>query len=201
MWFLVPAGVLVGVAILTPIRLIMARYLLCAVPGGVLLVAVALRSVEPDRARRVIVLVFAILAIVDFASPSKSGDFRGAAAAASTVADGNTVVLVNGRFQESMEPGWYTDPSREGLLAAPTSYYPVPGDVVPLPVNLTMANVDFFRSRVETALSGRSHAVVIGESGSSYWPWFDEYMHQQGWSSTPVATVSLFTVMEYRRAG
>jgi mannosyltransferase len=201
MWFLVPAGVLVGIAIVTPVRLIMARYLLCAVPGGVLLAAVALRSIEPARARRIIILVFAILAIVDFASPWKSGDIRGAIAGVRSVADADTVVLIDGRFQESMEPSWYTDPERQGLLTSATSFYPTPGRVVPLPVNLTSANVDFFRARVDAALTDEDHAVVVGETGSSYWPWFDEYMHEHGWSSTPVATVSLFTVTEYRRSG
>jgi mannosyltransferase len=200
-WFVVPAGVLVGIAILTPVRLIMARYLLCAVPGGVLLTAVALRSIDPPRPRRIVILVFAILAIVDFASPWKSGDMRGAAAAVRTVADDDTIVLIDGRFQESMEPSWYTDPERQGLLTAATSFYPVPGRVVPLPVNLTTDDIDFFRSRVDTALVGADHAVVVGETGSSYWPWFDEYMSEHGWSSTPVATMSLFSVVEYRRDG
>jgi hypothetical protein len=42
---------------------------------------------------------------------------------------------------------------------------------------------------------------VVGETGSSYWPWFDEYMSEHGWSSTPVATMSLISVVEYRRDG
>ena len=78
-WFLIPSGVLVGLAIVSPVRLIMARYLMIAAPGGVLLAALLLRSLEPASVRRIVILVFAILCLLTFSTPVKSGDFRGAA--------------------------------------------------------------------------------------------------------------------------
>src|SRR6266566_984359 len=182
-WFVIPAAVLIGLAIVTPIRLVSARYLLCAVPGVVLLAAVAVRILEPPQVRRIIVLVAVILSVLDLASPVKSGDIRGAAELARSVADEHSIVLINAGFEESLQHDWYTDPERRGLLIAATSYYPVPGTVVPLPVNLDETTLDFVRAQVGNSIAEANDVIVIIETGSSYGPWFDEYMARRGWTS------------------
>jgi hypothetical protein len=198
-WFLIPSGVLVGLAIVSPVRLIMARYLMIAAPGGVLLAALLLRSLEPASVRRIVILAFAILSLLTFSTPVKSGDFRGAAELARSVADERSVVLIRSGFVESLQPSWYSDPERQGLLTAAASFYPLPGTVVPLPASLDENTVGLVRAQVASAIGGSDDVVVISLTGSSFEPWFDEYMRERGWTSHVVGDVNLFTVTEFAR--
>jgi hypothetical protein len=198
-WFLIPAAVLIVLGILTPIRLVTARYLLCAAPGGALLAALVIRIFEPPQVRRIIIMVVVILSVLDLASPVKSGDMRGAVALARSVADEHTIVLINAGFEESLQPDWYTDPERVGLLTAATSFYPVPGMVVPLPVRLDLTTLDFVRTQVGESIAGSNDVIVISDSGSAYGPWFEEFMGHRGWTGRHVGDVNLFTVTEFTR--
>ena len=198
-WFLIPSGVLVGLAIVSPVRLIMARYLMIAAPGGVLLAALLLRSLEPASVRRIVILVFAILSLLTFSTPVKSGDFRGAAELVRSVADERSVVLIRSGFVESLQLSWYRDPERQGLLTAAASFYPLPGTVVPLPASLDESTVGLVRAQVASAIGGSDDVVVISLTGSSFEPWFDEYMRERGWTSHVVGDVNLFTVTEFTR--
>ena len=73
-------------------------------------------------------LVIVLVSVVDVVSRYKSGDIRGAIALAGSVADDRTVTFLGYGFQESLQPAWYDDEVRKGLLTAPTSYYPLAGD-------------------------------------------------------------------------
>jgi hypothetical protein len=196
-WFLIPAAVLVGVAIVSPVRLLEARYFLCVAPAAVLLVAIGVRALEPPDVRRIVVLVFAILSVLDLASPVKSGDMRGAAALVRSVADENSVILIRSGFQESLQRSWYTDPERQGLLTAATSFYHVPGEIVPLPANLDTTTSDLARQQIEGPIKGADKVIAITLTGSSYEPWLEEYMRERGWTSHVIGTVNLFTVTEF----
>jgi mannosyltransferase len=198
-WFIIPVAVLVLLAVVSSIKLLEARYLLAAAPAAAILAAVAIRSLEPARARRIVVLVFVILSIMDLASPVKSGDFRAAAASVRSVANDHSVIFVRSGFQESLQPGWYGDPTRSGLLTAATDYYPVPGTVVPIPANLDPSTIDLVRGEVERSIDTANQIVVVTLSGSPYGPWFDQFMQDRGWTKQPVADVNLFTITEFDR--
>jgi Dolichyl-phosphate-mannose-protein mannosyltransferase len=199
-WFLVPVAVLLLLALVSSIKLLEGRYLLMAAPAAVILAAIAIRSVEPARARRIVLLVFVILSILDLASPVKSGDFRAAADAVRSAADDRSVVLVRSGFQESVQPDWYTDPTRRGLLTAATDYYPVPGTVVPLPANLDPTTLDLARAQVDHAMTTADQIVVVTLSGSPYGPWLDQYMADRGWEGESVGEVNLFTITIFERS-
>ncbi len=198
-WALIPPAILVGLSVVSSIDLLEARYFLCAAPAGVLLAAIGARAIEPAEGRRIVVLVFVILSILDLASPVKSGDFRAAAASVRSVADDRSVILVRSGFQESLQRSWHTDPARQGLLTAATDFYAVPGRVVPLPANLDPTTVDFVRSQVQRSIATTNHVVVVTLTGSAYGPWFDQYMDDHGWTGDLVSNVNLFTIMEFRR--
>jgi hypothetical protein len=166
-------------------------------PAGVLLAAVAARALEPAQVRRMIVLLLVVLSVLDLAAPVKSGDFRGAAALVRSVADEHSAILIPSGFQESLDRSWFVDPDRKGLLTAATSFYPVPGRVVPLPMGLDATTLDFVRTQVETGIEGTNDVVVVSQTGSTYGPWFDEYMGQRGWTSHRVGGVDMFTVTEF----
>jgi 4-amino-4-deoxy-L-arabinose transferase-like glycosyltransferase len=200
-WFLIPAIALVSLSIFTPVDLLPARYFQCLAPAGAILSAVVIRTLEPDQVRRLVILLLAIMSVLDLASPYKSGDMRGAAALVGTVADQDSVVLVRSGFAESMQLDWYGDPNRSGLFTAATEYYPVPGKVVPLPVELDSTTIDFARSQVEASLPGADRVVELTPSDSPYIPWLDELMRQQGWTSHEVGEVNLFRVMEFTKDG
>jgi hypothetical protein len=198
-WFLLPVGVLLLLAVVSSIKLLEGRYLLMAAPAAVILAAIAIRSVGPARARRIVLLVFVILSILDLASPVKSGDFRAAASAVRSVADDGSVILVRSGFQESVQPSWYTDPTRRGLLTTATDYYPVPGTVVPLPANLDPSTVDLARAEIDKAMQTTDQIVAVTLTGSPYGPWLEQYLQDRGWSGEAVADVNLFTITRYER--
>ena len=200
-WLLIPTAILVGLSVAWSIDLLEARYLLCMAPAGVLLAAAATRALEPPKVRRIIVLIVVLLSVLDLAGPVKSGDFRGAAALVRTAADARSVILVPSGFQESLDPSWFRDPERRGLLTAGTSFYPVPGTVVPLPIELDAATLDLVRTQVGTGIGETNNVVVVTRTGSAYGPWFDEYMGERGWTSHDVGGVDRFTVTEFTRDG
>ena len=198
-WLLIPTAILLGLSVLWSIDLLEARYLLCMTPAAVLLAAVAARALEPAQVRRMIVLLVVVFSVLDLAAPVKSGDFRGAASLVRSVADERSVILVPSGFQESMDQRWFVDPNRQSLLTAATSFYPVPGRVVPLPMALDATTLDFVRTQVGNAIAQTDKVLVVSQSGSSYGPWFDEYMGQRGWTSHQVGGVDLFNVTEFTR--
>jgi len=163
------------------------------------LAAAAARALEPAQVRRMIVLLVVVFSILDLAAPVKSGDFRGAAWLVRSVADERSVILVPSGFQESMDQRWFVDPNRQGLLTAATAFYPVPGSVVPLPMALDATTLDFVRTQVGNAIAQTDKVLVVSQSGSSYGPWFDQYMGQRGWTSHEVGGVDLFNVKEFTR--
>jgi len=198
-WLLIPAAFLVGLSIVSPIALLPARYFLCVAPAGALLAALAIGALEPSQVRRIIILFVVIFSVLDLAAPEKSGDMRGALTLVRSVAGPRSVVLIDARFQESLQSNWYRDPERQGLLTAATSFYPVSGTVVPLPVDLDQSTLPFVRTQVGDSIAGTDDVIVLTETGSSYGPWFDEYMGQRGWTSHQVGEVTLFTVTEFTR--
>jgi hypothetical protein len=196
-WYVIPTALLVGLAIVSSVVLLAARYLLCVAPAGAVLAAVAIRSIEPSLMRRIVIMALVILSVLDLASPFKEGDVRGAAGLVRSVASSDSVVFLAVGFEESLQPTWYVDPDRKGLLKAATSYYAVPGSVEPLPITLDATTFAFVRTRVEESIRGTNDVIVLAETGSSYGPWFNEFMLQRGWRVRDIGSVNLFTVTEF----
>ena len=152
-WLLIPSATLFGLSFLTPVQLLGTRYFMMIAPAAAILAATFIGGLEPPRARRIVVLVIVLISVVDVVSRYKSGDIRSAIALADTVADDRTVTFLGYGFQESLQPTWYDDEVRKGLLTAPASYYPLPGHVVALPTDLTDGNGAVARAEIERAIA------------------------------------------------
>ena len=59
---------------------------------------------------------------------------------------------------------------------------------------LDATTLDFVRTQAGNAIAQTDTVLVVSSSGSSYGPWFDQYMGQRGWTSHEVGGVDLFNV-------
>jgi uncharacterized membrane protein len=175
-WLLVPITVLVGVSIFTSASLVQTRYTLAAAPAAVLLLAIALRSLEPPSAQRIIVLILAVLSVLALARAHHENDWRGAAALVGSIADTRTLVLVQPGFTESDQLSWYADPERRSFLLAPVSFYPMPGHIVPLPANIDPSTEGFVREEIAAALPGVDRVVLVDPGSPVIRPWLREFL-------------------------
>jgi hypothetical protein len=198
-WFLIPAAVLVALAVFTPVQLVSFRYFIVAAPAGALIAGALARAIEPPRIRRVVVAAVVVASVLDLATPFKSGDMRGALAIAAGSADEHTVTLVRSGFVESLQMSWYTDPVRSGFLTAATSYYPVPGHVIPISVELTPEMAAFTKDRIDETMPSADKFIAVTLTGSPFEPWLDEVFRERGYTSTELGEVNLFTVTEFTR--
>jgi hypothetical protein len=198
-WFLIPAAILVALAIFTPVQLVSFRYFIVAAPAGALIAGALARAIEPPRIRRVVVAAVVVASVLDLATPFKSGDMRGALAIAAGAADAHTVTLVRSGFVESMQMSWYTDPVRSGFLTAATSYYPIPGQVIPISVDLTPEMAAFTKDRIDQAMPSADRFIAVTLTGSPFEPWLDEVFRERGYTATELGEVNLFTVTEFTR--
>jgi mannosyltransferase len=198
-WFLIPAAVLVALAIFTPVQLISFRYFIVAAPAGALIAGALGRAIEPPRIRRIVVAAVVVASVLELATPFKSGDMRGALAIAAGAADAHTVTLVRSGFQESLQMSWYTDPVRSGFLTAATSYYPIPGEVMPISVDLTPEMAAFTKERIDEAIPSTDKFLAVTVTGSPFEPWLNEVFEERGYTSTVLGQVNLFTVTEFTR--
>ena len=196
-WFLIPSATLFGLSFLTPVQLLGTRYYMMIAPAAAIIAGALIRSVEPPRARRIVIMVLVLVSVVDVVSRYKSGDVRAAIALAGSVADDHTTTFISYGFIESNQPMFFSDPKRQGLLTAPTSYYPLPGDVVALPADLTQQSAPFARAEIERAIASGDRILVISVTGSPYGPWLDEVFRGQGYTSRTLGSVELLTVTEF----
>jgi mannosyltransferase len=197
-WLFIPLAILVGASILTPVRLLQIRYTLVAAPAAAILVALALRSIDPPKARLIIVLVLALLSVLQLARPHHSNDWRTAMALAGSISDNGTVVLVQPGFTESDQLNWLTDPERRSFLLAPVSYYPIPGRVVLLPANIDLSTQQFVRQQIRAALPGADRVVLVTPGSPVTAPWLDEFLGE-GWTHRDLPTGDLPVVTEFSR--
>jgi hypothetical protein len=82
-------------------------------------------------------------------------------------------VLYPASFTESLQPEWYADSTKLSFLRSPLDYYPLTGDVVVLPQQLTSADQAFVRSRVDAAVAEASDVIAITVLGTTYEAWLD----------------------------
>jgi 4-amino-4-deoxy-L-arabinose transferase-like glycosyltransferase len=189
-WTAGPALALVVASMISPLGL-QGRYSLVWAPGAVILVSLAIRAFAPASARRIIALTIAVLSVLALGATDHLGDWRGAMALIGGDATERSVVLVQSGYIESLHLDWYADPERVSYLGASTSYYPVPGDAVVLPVDVSPVQ-DFSRDRIEGAI-GDADRVFLVTSTAWMATWVGEVLHDHGFeqrqlsAGTPLA--------------
>ena len=189
-WVAGTAAALVVVSLVSPLGL-QGRYSLIWAPGAAALVALAIRAFEPAAARRVVVLVLAVLSVLAIGAADHLGEWRSAMAAIDERASDRSVVLVQSGYVESLQLDWYSDAERVSYLGSPTSFYAAPGQVVVLPVDVSPAP-DFVRERIRSSLVGADRVFFV-TSSAAYATWVGEVLLEQGWvqrqifAGTPLA--------------
>jgi Dolichyl-phosphate-mannose-protein mannosyltransferase len=184
-WFLVPPTVLLALSF-SPIHFVPGRYSMSAAPAGAMLVALGIRRIAPRSARRVIVAVFAIVAVLALGDSLKAGeDWRGAIAAINMSIDDRTVVMVHPGLVESAQLDWLTQPDRRSYLLSPLAYYPVHGRVVLLPFLLDQGAASYLNQVLAAQPSDTNCIILISRLPSvPYAAWFEGHLGQQGWTSS-----------------
>jgi mannosyltransferase len=172
-WALAPPILLFVVAVTTPAKVFVPRFALSAAAGLALLVACAVRAIQPERARRIIAVIFVFLAIGSGVSKGHSAeDWRAAAAAVRPYLAGRAVpVLVRVGAIEERDVTTLVDPAMHDYLLGPLLYYPLDAEEILLPWSLdSQAQRDYLERLVADHLIKAERFVVItrafGDNGT-----------------------------------
>jgi uncharacterized membrane protein len=185
-WAIVPIGVLVAVSLATSASLIQERYVLVAAPAIILLLALAIRSLEPPSARRIVVVGLAIASVIGLANAHQAGDWRGALVLAQDRTTPSTIAVVQPGFTESAQTAWLHDPQRRSFLLAPMSFYRGTSPVVLLPA-LLPAQLDEARAQVQQAASTADRVIIVTNEQATA-TWLHEALGVGDWSLEQLAT-------------
>ena len=183
-WAVSAPVVLFVLAVVSPLAFLSPRYSSSAVPALAAVLGLAIAHVGPDRARRIIVAVAALVVVLAISGTQKFGeDWREAAASTATQADAGTPVLLRAGLIESDQPSWLRDPERSSYLLAPAAAYDFGGEVIPMPYVLDDDAEAYFESLLEGPLSqagpvpdrdagpgDRVRGVVRGAAGTARVP-------------------------------
>jgi hypothetical protein len=157
-WTIGPLPLLVGLGQATGFGMVVWRYFAYVTPGVALTVAAILRALGPFK-RFSLMACFALVAVLSFDAASVENWREGAARVRSLGLSPDTPVLVRTGIPEGRE--WYRAPERFPYLMTPMSFYPVPGELIPLPYKLDTAAVDYLEHEVIPSLRAARRVVIF----------------------------------------
>jgi mannosyltransferase len=198
---LIPLGVLASISVVSSLSFSPIRYALSATPAAVLLVAWIVRSFEPARARRIVAAVLTIAAVVDFGGPTLTPeDWRDAAAAERSIATPRTALLLHPVLVESAQLDWFDDAERRSYLLAPSTYYPMSGQLLPVPYVADEASKAFLQKELESQLASVDRILYMTRDRNVPFPdWLDGYLGSRGWTMRTVGTFGSVVLIEFTR--
>jgi hypothetical protein len=198
---LIPLAVLASISLLSSLSFSPIRYALAATPAAVLLVAWLVRSFEPATARRVVAAVLTIAAVVDFGGPALTQeDWRDAAAAERSIATPRTALLLHPVLVESAQLDWFQDSERRSYLLSPSSYYPMVGQILPVPYVADDASKAFLREELDPLLGSVDRILYMTRDRNIPFPdWLDGYLGTQGWTMRTIGTFGNVVLIEFSR--
>lgn len=165
-WWIVPTTLLYLVTQVSSTTLFEPRFFFFALPGLALTAGLATRIVEPSKARRVVAVAVAIAAFWGFSSVTHSGDnWREAAAAERRLAAADTPVLFRPNFIEAAQIDWLSRPGKREYLLSELSPYPMRGDIVPIPYDLTPSAKVYLERVIEGKLAGVRRFLLVNDRG------------------------------------
>jgi uncharacterized membrane protein len=163
---LVPAAVLFGVSAVTPVHLVIPRYLTVLAPGSALTWGLLTTRIDSRLLRQIFCLGLVAVTVFEcFSSPNarrhevnfkQAHEFVNA-----NVAKDNARVLVCSAFIEADFEPLPTDRTSENALNSQLTYYPINASVVFLPMSLNDEAVRIGKQTVATALQQRQRFLVI----------------------------------------
>jgi hypothetical protein len=202
-WVMIPPLVLGAVSLLTPIRFISLRYTLAAAPGACLLFAGGLRALEPFSARRVVVLMFAVLSVLTQTGSLKAlEDWRWASGQVASMSDGRTAVFLHPGLVESAQLDWFADPERRSYLLSPASYYSFPEHVLPVPYDVSADSERFMQRELDALPADTDRILYVTRFPSvPYVAWLEGRLEAEGWTEGRVETRGVMKLVEFVRDG
>ncbi len=201
-WLLFPVVTLYLVTALTPVDFLAPRYMASVGPAIALFGGWVIASLEPAATRRIIAVVLAIASVLAFGSTLKNGeDWRGAAAFERAHADPGTIVLLHPALVESAQLDWFSDPEKRSYLLSVQSYYPMEGDVVPMPYMLDDRSRDYLEGLVTGRLAGVDRFLLVTRYPQvPFRDWLDGRLRPEGYTSKVIGTFGVIQVTEFSRS-
>jgi uncharacterized membrane protein len=203
-WLVVPPLTLVGVSLLTDVNLYSPRYFASIAPAVAALFGWAVSLIEPAKARRVIIVTTAALAILAGSNVLRYGeDWRGASAAEQAVADGDTLVFLHPAFVESAQLDWLEDPARADYLLSPADYYRFDGRLIPMPYMLDDPGAEAYVERLTASLvEGTDRFLLLTRYPFvPYREWWDGRLGPEGWRSETLGSYGSLELIEFTKDG
>src|SRR5208283_5357428 len=163
---LVPAGVLFGVSAVTPVHLVIPRYLTMLGPGSALTWGLLTSRIDSRLLRQVFCVGLVAVTVFEcFSSPLSRQhelNFKQAYEAINAnVAKDNAPVLVCSAFIEADFEPLPTDLASENALNSQVSYYTIDAPVTFLPMSLNDEAIRIGKQTVATALLRRQRFLAI----------------------------------------
>ncbi len=197
-WSTVPPTALFAIAVLTPARLLFARYFLSAAPGLALLTGCTVSAIASRRGRIALVAAMAALWITTFAE-QRTDDWRSAATAVRSLTESpntpDTPVLLRSGFIESRQQRLLETAETAEYLVAPFAFYPVPGTLVPLPWSAGDTTDAYLEDLVRRLNHHRRLVLVTNGFPRPLRDWFDNRMGHLSLTAHPVATFGRVSVV------
>ncbi len=179
---LVPIGVFLAVSAVTPVRLVIPRYLTVIAPGSALTWALLTKHIDSPLLRKLFCAgLVAAIVIEAFPSPLSREHMinfkRAHALVNSRVGNDNKVpVLVCSAFIESDFGPMPTDRNSENPLFAQVDYYPINAPVVMLPMDLNDETIRVGgQAFLEAAQHGQRFLIVVPPVSYPTLKWLLDY--------------------------
>ena len=204
-WAVVPPLVIYAVSELSSVSMFLPRYYMSAAPALALIVGITLRGLDPPALRIGCAIAYSLLSVLVYSRDVHvAEDWRGVAASVNEVVEESTPILLDSGFTEGARVEWLRQrvrDERRGLLAAPTFYYPLNGDVIPLPYQLTEETAAYLEYVIVPALADVDRFVCIGRGKASSWwrPWFDARYAAAGYTARALHRSPLLNAVVYER--
>ena len=201
-WLVFPVVTLYLVSALTPVDFLSPRYFASVGPAIALFGGWVIASLEPAAARRIVAVVLAIVSVLAYGSTLKNGeDWRGAAAFERAHADPGTIVLLHPALVESAQLDWLSDPEKRSYLLSVQSYYPMDGDVIPMPYVLDNESRDYLEGLVTGRLAGVDRFLLVTRYPQvPFRDWLDGRLRSEGYTSRVIGTFGVIEVVEFSRS-
>lgn len=202
-WLAFPVLALFALSLVTDAMLFAPRYYLASAPAAAAVFGWAVAGLRPLAATRVVVAVFAIVAVLLSGGVLKNGeDWRGAIEVTRSISDRSTVILVHPAFIESAQIGWLKDPVRRSYLLSPLSFYELDGDIVLLPFVLDRPAEEYLEEVLDARLAGKDRFLIVTNYADvPYASWLRGRLGPAGWSSEVVGSFGVIQVIEFTKGG
>lgn len=203
---LVPAGVFFAVSAVTPVHLVIPRYLTVTAPGSALTWALLTTYIDSRMLRQIFCVGLVGITLFEaYSSPLSRRheiNFRQAHAFVNAnVANDQVPVLISSAFIESNFEPLPTDFSSENALISQVSYYPLNAKMVFLPIDLNDETIRIASQTVLTAAQRHQRFIfVVPPSSYPTLQWLSNYS-RGSFTADILGEFDEIVVVEFRPLG